>query len=196
MIYEVLNFLKTRLESFLSEGRQNAEPLVMLSNPWTNNDSSKNSSFLNSMSLINIEEEKAFGTIGQQIVQGKNGGYYKKEPELRLNVYVLMSAYNKNYEDGLKFISKVVGFFQRNNVFQKDPLASTLNDSLPANVEKVIVELFTADFDKQSQIWGSLNTGYIPSVIYKIRMIIIDTDTAEKPELPFVQDRNFNLSKK
>ncbi|MEO5999539.1 MAG: DUF4255 domain-containing protein [Chitinophagaceae bacterium] len=179
MIYDVLNFLKLRLESFLSEKRSSKEPLITLSNPWSNNDDNKNSSYLNSMSLINIEEEKTFISQGHKIVQGKNGKYYKKEPDLKVNLYVLISAYNKNYEDALKFISKVVGFYQQNNVFQKDR-NNLQNDDFPVNVEKLIIELYTADFDQQSQIWGSLNTGYLPSVIYKVRMLIIDTDKADQ----------------
>src|ERR1043165_1242186 len=153
MIYEVLNFLKLKLESYLSEGRANTEPLVMLSNPWTNNDSNKNSSFLNAMTLISLEEEKTFKTQGHQIVPGKQGGYYTREPEINLNLYILISAYNKNYEDGLKFISKVVGYFQRNNVFKKQPDKKP-DEDLPLKVEKIIVELYTTTFDQQNQIWA------------------------------------------
>lgn len=180
MIYEVLNFLKLRLETFLAEGRVNSEPLITLSNPWSNNDSNKNSSFLNAMTLVNIEEEKIFKTQGHQIVPSPNGGYYKREPDLKLNLYVLISAYNKNYEDGLKFISKVVGYFQRNSVFNKQADTSIIHEDLPANIEKIIMELYTTSFDQQNQIWGSLNTGYIPSLLYKVRMLIVDTDTNER----------------
>src|SRR4051812_16891928 len=129
MIYDVLKFLKVRLESFLSEGRANSEPLINLSNPWSNNDDNKNSSFLNSMTLINVEEEKIFKTQGHQVFPAPDGGYYKREPDLKLNLFVLISAYNKNYEDGLKFISKVVGYFQRNNVFRRE-VGTPINEEL------------------------------------------------------------------
>jgi len=51
-------------------------------------------------------------------------------------------------------------------------------------VEKVLVELFTVDFDQQNQIWGSLSTGLIPSVIYKVRMIVFDRETAGREFIP------------
>lgn len=174
-LYEVLNFLKDQLESFIADGRKNGEPIITLSNPWSNNDSNQNASFLNSISLINVEEEKIFKTQEPPIVRNTNGSYFKKEPDLKLNLYILISAYNKNYEDGLKFLSKVISFFQQNNVFRQDDHTS-LNNSLPANIEKLIVELYTAGFEQQNQIWASLSTGYIPSVIYKIRMIIVDAE--------------------
>jgi hypothetical protein len=147
MIYDVLNFLKQRLEAFLSEGRASAEPLIVLANPWSNNDSNKSASFLNAFSLINVEE---------------------------VNLYVLISAYHKNYDDGLKFLSRVLRFFQMNPVFENTPGGLSRKEELPEGVEKIIVELYTAGFEQQNQIWASLSTGYIPSVIFKIRMIIID----------------------
>jgi hypothetical protein len=187
MIYEVMNFLKVGLDTYLSEGRPNAEPMIKLANPRSNNDDNKNSSFLNAISLINVEEEKLFKTQLPPIVQGKNGGFFKKEPDIKLNLYIMVSAYNKNYEDALKFISKVVGYFQRNKVFQQEPSQKISNNDLPVNVEKIIVELYTLSFDQQNQVWASLSTGYIPSVIYKVRMIVIDTDTAVQ-EVPIIKE--------
>src|SRR5882762_8941224 len=112
MIYDVINFLKRRLEAYLSEGRSSAEPLLVLSNPWSGNDSNQNSTFLNAISLINVEEERVFRSQTPSIVQKGDGQFYKKEPDLKLNLYMMVSTYHKNYEDGLKFLSRVVGFFQ------------------------------------------------------------------------------------
>jgi len=184
MIYDVMNFLKQRLEAYLAGGRASAEPLVVLSNPWSDNDSNQNSTFLNAISLINLEEEKTFKSQLPSIVQKGSGQYYKKEPDIKLNLYVMISTYHKNYEDGLKFLSRVVGFFQANSVFQNSPGSAPHKDELPEGVEKVIAELYTAGFEQQNQIWGSLSIGYIPSVIYKIRMIIVDQAPAEERANP------------
>lgn len=187
MIYDVLNFLRQRLEAALSEGRTPAEPLMVLSNPWSNNDSNKGSSFLNAMSLINVEEEKIFKTQVPAVVRKENGQYYRKEPDLKLNLYVLISAYHKNYEDGLKFLSRVVTFFQANNVFQNQPGGPARKEDLPEGIDKIIAELYTAGFEQQNQIWASLSTGYVPSVIFKIRMIIIDSAPADQRVNPVTE---------
>lgn len=187
MIYDVLNFLRQRLETALSEGRTPAEPLMVLSNPWSNNDSNKGSSFLNAMSLINVEEEKIFKTQVPAVVRKENGQYYRKEPDLKLNLYVLISAYHKNYEDGLKFLSRVVSFFQANNVFQNQQGTLARKEDLPAGIDKIIAELYSAGFEQQNQIWASLSTGYVPSVIFKIRMIIIDSAPAEQRVSPITE---------
>ena len=177
MINEALQFLKARLEVFVSEGRANAEPLIVLANPWSSNDSNKNSSFLNAISLINIEEEKIFKSQLPIVVKREDGVFYKKEPDLKLNLYILISAYNKNYEDGLRFISKVVSFFQFNSVFQEKKIGERkIPSGLPSNIEKLIIELHTCSFEQQNQIWASLSTGYLPSVIYKVKMLIVESE--------------------
>jgi len=189
MIYEVLNALKIKLNSSLSEVRRGTEPFIILSNPWTNNDVNKGATFLNSISLINIEEERHFKTQGLQVTQTagqkKKGVYSSREPDIKLNLYILISAYNKSYDDALKIISKVVNYFQEFNVFVRKNDGS--EDDMPGNLEKIVVELYTATFEQQNQIWASLSTGYIPSVIYKLRMITIDT--AKNLEEKAITDR-------
>lgn len=187
MIYDAINFLKQRLEAYLSEGRASAEPLILLSNPWSNNDNNKNSSFLNAISLINVEEEKALKSQVPSVVKNEHGQYVRKEPDIKLNLYLLISAYHKNYEDGLKFLSRIVSFFQANTVFQHTLEKTAHGGGLPENVETLKAELFTPDFEQQNQIWGSLSMGYVPSVIYKIRMIIVDSAPAIIPVNPIME---------
>jgi hypothetical protein len=90
---------------------------------------------------------------------------------------MMISAYNKNYEDALKLISKVVSYFQVSNVFTNDPGQEPAANDLPEGIHKLVVELFTISFEQQNQVWASLSTGYLPSVIYKVRMLVVDTDT-------------------
>lgn len=192
MIYEVLNFLRQNLDAYINNGRATAEPVMVLSNPWSNNDSSKNFSFLNSLSLINVEEERIFKTQGYQYIPKGQGRVIQKEPDIKLNLYVLFSAYNKNYEDALKITSKVVAYFQMHPFFQKDhPIEGV--SPLPEGIDKLIVELFSASFEQQNQIWASLSTGYLPSVIYKIRMLVIDAVPAEENAVSTIQEINVAL---
>jgi hypothetical protein len=176
MIYDVMNFLKQKLETGLAGGRGSSEPLVQLSAPWSINDTNQHSTFLNAISLINIEEEAIFKSQIPAIVQKPNGQFYKQQPPVKLNLYAMVSSWHKSYEDGLKFLSRVIGFFQAHPVFQKD--------ELPEGIDKIIVEMYTAGWEQQNQIWGSLSTAYIPSVIYKVRMVVVDQAPADEPAIP------------
>jgi hypothetical protein len=184
--------MKGRLTNYISENRKGGEPMLVLSNPWSANDANQRSAnFLNALTVINIEEEKVFKTQEPPVIK-KGNNYFRKEPDIKLNLYVLVSAYNKNYEEALKFISRVISFFQLNSVFTRpDPLSKTEKD-FPEGCERIIAELYSASFEQQNQIWASLSTGYMPSVIYKIRTLIIDG-----PQLPeehkLIQTRKFNM---
>lgn len=184
MIYDVLNFLKERLTNFISENKKSGEPMLVLANPWSANDANQRSAnFLNAMTIVNIEEEKIFKTQEPPIIRRGNT-YVKREPDIKLNLYVLVSAYNKNYEEALKFIAKVVSFFQQHSVFVR----TEKEKDFPEGCERIIAELYTATFEQQNQIWASLSMGYMPSVIYKIRMFIIDGPPAPE-EHQLIQTR-------
>lgn len=184
MIFGILNFLKLQLDTHLSGGSQAAaEPLVVLSNPWSNNEANKGNFYLNALSLINIEEEKVFKPQQQQIQQIDDFRYSMKPPELYLNLYLLISTYNKNYEDALKFISRVVSYFQVQHIFDKAGSNRAIAEAMPDGVERIVMELYTASFEQQNQIWAALSTGYLPSVIYKVKSVVIDAAVAEQNEL-------------
>jgi Pvc16 N-terminal domain len=192
MIYDALDFLRHRLDAYISGNRSAAEPVMVLSNPWTSNDNNKNFSFLNSLSLINIEEDRTFKTQLPVMVRQKDH-YLKQPPDLKINLYILISAYNKKYEDALKLISKVVSYFQVNTVFQNRTAEKKDDIPLPDSIDKLIVELYTPSFEQQNQIWASLSTGYLPSVIYKVRMLLIDADTRLQETVPDIRQIHVKL---
>ena len=133
MVYKVLNILKQKLN----------DPLVELSGP---------SKDKHSLSLIFIEEKNTFRDL--PVLKTDT-------PEIRLNLYILISAYTVNYENALKFISKVISYFHANPVFAD---------------ENITIELFTPTFEQHFQIWGTLKEAYRPSVMYKVRVAQAETE--------------------
>jgi hypothetical protein len=129
MISRVLEFLKEQLN----------DPMVILSNPVKN---------LHSISLIHVEEDAKLKNLPHLQPAGVQ--------RINLNLYVLISASDEDYEKALKFISKVTSFFQSHPVFEE---------------ENITVELYTPDFEQQYYIWAALQTAYVPNVIYKVRIV-------------------------
>ena len=41
-------------------------------------------------------------------------------------------------------------------------------------IEYLIVELYSLSFEQQNQLWASLGGKYMPSVVYKVRLVVID----------------------
>jgi hypothetical protein len=119
------------------------------------------------ISLINIEEERVVKSQNS-VLRTSEGHISHINPEIKLNLYILISAYFNDYATGLEYLSGAVRFFQGTNVFthQNTP-------SLDPSIQKLIIELYTLNFEQQNHLWGSLGAKYLPSVVYKVRMIVI-----------------------
>ncbi len=113
------------------------------------------------ITLINVEEEKLIRNTGYNQFGGTN-------PSIYINLYVLFAANfpDNNYREGLRFLSAVIYFFQGQHTFtaQNTP-------SLPAEVEKITVEIINLEFPVLSNIWSMLGGKYLPSMVYKLKML-------------------------
>ena len=119
------------------------------------------------MSLINIQEERVVKSqIATKSTEENKIAYIN--PSIKLNLYVMISANFSIYETGLKYLSGVVKFFQSKNVFNHEN-----TPTLHSSILKLIVELYTLSFEEQNHIWGALGGKYVPSVLYKVRMLTV-----------------------
>lgn len=88
-----------------------------------------------------------------------------------LNLYLLFSAsFNEKLTvEGLKFISAVIAFFQNKPVFTQQ---NTTN--LGAGLDKLTFEISNLTLQEQSNLWSALGAKYMPSILYKARVVTID----------------------
>ena len=131
------------------------------------------------LSLVNIEEERI--TKDQQAykaaVDGRRVAHVN--PELKLNLYILIVANFNTYETGLKFLSGAIRFFQSENVFTGEN-----TPDLDPSIQKLIVDLFPLNFEQQNHLWGALGAKYLPSVLYKVRLLTIQEAQAIDDQAP------------
>ncbi len=142
------------------------------------------------LSLVNIEEEKVFKEQNATFINA-DGTVEYRNPELKLNLYILISANFQNqsqtdptddYYEGLKQLSYVISFFQAKNVFTKDNTPVMAAED--PNIKKIILELYSSSFEQMYNFWSVLGTKYLPSVLYKVRMITIQEDELISDALP------------
>ncbi|MBE0638615.1 MAG: DUF4255 domain-containing protein [Bacteroidales bacterium] len=170
MIDQTLIFLRDQINSFLMETIQ-SEKVVL--GHLVNMNGQTNVSEIG-LTLINIEQESSL----------KNTNPYRRisddeiskvHPPIYLNLYVLISAYfgdtEENYKEALKNLSRVIRFFQAKPLFNHQNSAG-----LDPEIEKVLVELVSLTFEQQNNLWASLGGKYLPSVIYKLRLVEIVRD--------------------
>jgi len=174
MIDKALRFLTTELNTYLDLQNGVAaggDPIILLTNV-SDNVSGGVAIPLNKLgvSLINIEEEKVFKEQ-QTNFKNADGEFEQYNPEIKLNLYMLVCANFENenddkYEQGLKQLSRVISFFQGKNVFTPDN-----SPALDTVLKKLIVELYSYSFEQQYNFWTVLGVKYMPSVLYKVRLV-------------------------
>jgi hypothetical protein len=138
------------------------------------------------VTLINVEEE----TVGKSQVphvRRPDRTINLLNPDIRINLFVLFSAYsnsaaNERYFNCLRLISYVVRFFQSHPVFHHQEFPH-----LGQEVEKLVVELVSPTFEQQNHLWGALGAKYMPSVLYKVRMLVI-REEEESPIAGLVEE--------
>ncbi len=175
MIYEALSCLAEEINEFFRIRLKISEEKVTLS-AIVNQDGTIAIQGENKVliTLINIEKE----TIGKSN-SGIGGStvLINKSSALTINLYVMFSAYftNGNYPESLRFISFIIAFFQQNSVFTR-----INTPRMDPEIEKLVFEMATISPEQLNNIWGSLGAKYMPSVIYKVRMLTYDSNVVRE----------------
>lgn len=130
------------------------------------------------ITLVNIEEEVHGKTQGKP--QAGNGP--KNElvnPDIKINLYLLFSANFNEYDESLKAISHLVSFFQSRNVFERSRYPV-----LGPNIERLIFDLQSLSFEQLNHLWGMMGAKYMPSLLYKMRMLVISEGEVDQYSYP------------
>ena len=178
VIFVVLDFLKKRLNDFFETMRPgNNDDRVDLGNiafsdPFQTSGSLTAIQNRIVITMVNLEEEKTLKNTPHQVPNTGDKGYTYQNPPVFLNLYVLFSANYERYDNALKFISDVIAFFQKNRVFTSAAFPQLVG------IDRVIVDLNTLTFEQMNHLWAVLGGKYIPSVLYKVRLIEVQFDAA------------------
>lgn len=181
MIDATFNFIADALNGFLGARYPSSEPHVVLSS-LSNQDGTVPPQIENKLivTLVNVEREAAAAVSAMQL-RPQNGEYVRVSPALNLNLYVLVSAYfGSNYGESLKFLSSAMGFFQSKPVYSREDAPD-----FPPGLEKLSLEMVNLSLQDLNNLWGNLGGKYLPSVVFKARMLTIQEGwvTAHVPEI-------------
>lgn len=199
MIDEALKFLVTQINDYLSMRNEptsvNANEIVLSSISESAADGAEVSLADKQLglTLINIEEERVVKdqTFAHRTL---NGDFEHYNPEIRLNLYVLVSANFKKsggtnaYSEGLKQLSHVIRFLQGKNVFTPEN-----SPGMHADLKQLIVELHSTSFEQQYNYWTVIGTKYLPSALYRVRLVAIQDKRVLDQQVP-ITNTTINLS--
>ena len=185
MISSAIESVVQELDQFLRVKFQLTESGAILSN-LTNLDGSIAAKEMNKVvvTLVNIQEDKlAHNKFNRGSKIGQSLPVY-------LNVQILISANfdEKLAKESLRFISAVVAFFQSKNVF-----TPSNTPSLDNSIEKLVFEIVNLEFTEQSNLFSSLGAKYLPSMLYRMRMLAIEEGNMQYTAGP-VRGKGVNTS--
>ena len=171
MINNVLVFLKNQLNAHLRAksgtppGASAEDKVVFISD----NGNLKEGAV--SALLINIQEEKTLRAADRYLAQSASGEPQRTQPDICLNLYVLFAVRFSDYEQGLSYLSLIIRYFQNHRVFNHAN-APELSDE----IDQLVLELVTLPLSEQNDLWNALRTTYRPSVLYKVRTVVMSDD--------------------
>jgi hypothetical protein len=184
MFDEALVLIKNRLNEFLHDYIEKNSPSLGSGEYVSFLDGEKMEPLIFPMNkitpiLINVEEEKLLRLADRYEGVLRDGKRTEINPSIRINLQVLFISRFSNYEQSLKFLSLVVRFFQKTPVFDKANTPAISDD-----IEKLKIELITLPINQQNELWNSLRTTYMPSVLYRISVLVFrDDETADYNEV-------------
>ncbi|VFQ45369.1 DUF4255 domain-containing protein [Desulfoluna butyratoxydans] len=123
------------------------------------------------VSLVNLEKEQVPAAFIRESSR-ETGLTSIGFPPIHLNAYLLVSAYfpGSNYAEALKFISYAALFFQGNPVFTREN-----SPDLEGDIEKIVMDIENLNLRDLSSLWSVVSGRYLPSIVYKMRIITLDS---------------------
>jgi hypothetical protein len=186
MIHSALDFLTQELNTYLELKNGMAGDKVVLTNVATETGGWAIPKKSLGLSLINIEEERVHKEQ-RFTFKDDNGDFQRYNPEVKLNLYILITANftgsdsspaDDDYIEGLKQLSHVVSFFQSKYVFTNDN--SPLMASLDPTLQKLVVELYSYSFEQLYNFWTVVGAKYLPSMLYRVRLLSFQEKQVEQ----------------
>jgi hypothetical protein len=132
------------------------------------------------ISVVNVQEERALAN--GPTVERHNLKPRYIEPPLFLNLHLLFALDFAAYEASLSHLSKIVELFQARRWF--GPQHSTAANPFPPKLEKLTFEMVNLGFEELNNLWGVLGGTYLPSVLYKVRLLRVQAaDAVDAPQI-------------
>ncbi len=169
MIDKCLLLVRKRVNDYIQGVFSVSEDMVVLS-PLNNAEGGQAAETRNriAMFLLNVSQD----TVPRGRLPERTAEVRMVKP-MHIDIYFMLAAAHdpELYMEGLKQISAAMMFFQAN------PLLTPQNTpDLPRNVAQLSIDMINLRVEELSQLWSNLGGRYVPSVTYKMRTAVIDSE--------------------
>ena len=168
MIYDVIQTITDGLNIFFKTRLRTIEDKAVISG-IVNQDGS----------VAQLEENKVLITLASIDKEPTNVGPKKDgKPRVHINFYLLFSCYfsNANYSEALKFLDFTMNFLNDNSSMDITEGGGVKSTSSSGGL-KVQIEIESLSLDQTSNLWSAIGAKLMPSALYKVRMIPLDSNS-------------------
>ncbi|MFK7762647.1 MAG: DUF4255 domain-containing protein, partial [Roseobacter sp.] len=103
---------------------------------------------------------------------GARGSLSREQaPPVHLDIYFMLASGHdpEIYSEGVKLISAALMYFQANPV-----MTPRTAPEMPSGLSQLSIEISNLRVEEIGQLWGNLGGRYTPSVMFKMRSVMID----------------------
>lgn len=172
MIDRALRLLADRLNGHL-KGLYNVPDDLVAVSPLTDAEGKPADQARNRLALFvtNVSHD-AMPRSAQRHGVSLSGSMRKWQP-IHLDIYVMLAASfePETYGEGLKLLSSAMRYFQGHPL-----MTPQTHPEMPEGLAQLTLEISNLSNDALGQLWGNLGGRYVPSVQYKLRSVLIDSD--------------------
>lgn len=126
------------------------------------------------LSLINVEQETLKKFYGRsKMLSG--GNYADMNPSERFNLDLLISSNFDDYAETLRFLDAVILFFQVHSYLDSGSVSN-----MPSGLTRLEFDIEKINYVQMQGLWTSMGAKYLPSVIYKVRLVTFQGNQADQ----------------
>ncbi len=142
------------------------------------------------ISLANLEECRA-AECQNFIHKAADGTIQKVNPAVNLVFFILFTAYSDDYKSSLRNLTYVVSYFQNNLVFTEKShphLNAAADENKPwQKVKRLTFSHYNMTFEQQNNMWAAVGAKYLPSVMYKMRILRFQELETQEDTPPIIE---------
>lgn len=171
MIDAAVNVLATQLNDALKLNSNVAHNIARASNLFEQNGNVV-ADIDNSLVLFLVNVAKdTFPYTNAPERNATSGRHVDSRPAVHMTLSVMVAANfsGRHYTDALKYLSQAISFFRQNPVFDRKSVPD-----LDSRIERLLLDIENLGITDLSNLWGILGGKYVPSILYKVRMVTFD----------------------
>ncbi len=171
MIDSAISHIANQLNQYLKRLSESTEEIVVISN-LVEQDGNMAADVTNKIVVFLVNIQKDTGPYRQtpNTAAGSDRTVVTSPP-LYLNVYLMVTGHFSHYPQALKMMSHAVSFFQRRPVFDHQH-----TPDLDRRIQRLVMEIENLSIQDLSNLWGVISGKYLPSILYKVRMVAFDAE--------------------